>query len=80
MPIDRRFPTRAELVGRYAERSGRDVSAINYYHVLGLYRLTVIIAQIYVRYHRGQTQDERFAAFGPMIEIAAAAAEELTKQ
>jgi aminoglycoside phosphotransferase (APT) family kinase protein len=80
MPIDRRFPTRAELVGRYAERSGRDVSAINYYHVLGLYRLTVIIAQIYVRYHRGQTKDERFAAFGPMIEIAAAAAEELTKQ
>ncbi len=79
MPIDQRFPTRAELVARYAERSGRDVSQINYYHVLGLYRLVVIIAQIYVRYQRGQTKDERFAAFGPMIAIAAEAAQALTR-
>jgi aminoglycoside phosphotransferase (APT) family kinase protein len=65
------FLTRAELVERYAARSGRSVDAIRFYHVLALYRLAVIIAQIYVRYHRGQTQDERFAAFGALVPLIA---------
>jgi aminoglycoside phosphotransferase (APT) family kinase protein len=70
------FLSRAELVRRYAERSGRDVSAIEFYHVLGLFRLAVIAAQIYARFHRGQTRDARFAAFGPLIPVVATAAEE----
>jgi aminoglycoside phosphotransferase (APT) family kinase protein len=74
MPVDDRFPTRAELVKRYADRSGRDTSDIGFYHVLGLFRLTVIVAQIYIRYVRGQTQDERFAGLAPMIEVTAHAA------
>ncbi|MEM7110877.1 MAG: phosphotransferase family protein [Chloroflexota bacterium] len=69
------FMTRAELVQRYAEKSGRDVHNINFYHALGLYRLVVIIAQIYIRYARGQTQDARFARFGQMIPLMAKAAE-----
>lgn len=78
MPVgDPRFLTRAELVTRYAERSGRDVSNIRFYHVLGLFRLTVILAQIYIRFHRGQTRDQRFAAFGPMVALVARAAREL---
>ena len=64
---DARFFTRAQLVERYAARSGRDVTHIPFYHALGLYRLAVIAAQIYIRYRRGQTQDRRFAAFGAMI-------------
>ncbi|MEM7031474.1 MAG: phosphotransferase family protein [Chloroflexota bacterium] len=68
------FMTRAELVARYAQRSGRDVSNIRFYHALGLYRLVVIIAQIYIRYKRGQTQDERFAAFGKRVPDLARAA------
>jgi aminoglycoside phosphotransferase (APT) family kinase protein len=74
MPTDPRFPPRDELVRRYAERSGRDVSGIAFYHVLGLYRLAVIAAQIYFRFRNGQTRDERFAAFGPTIPVVAAAA------
>lgn len=68
---ERSFLTRAELVARYAARSGRSVANIRFYHTLGLFRLTVIIAQIYIRYARGQTQDQRFAAFGQMIPIVA---------
>jgi aminoglycoside phosphotransferase (APT) family kinase protein len=46
MPVgDARFLTRGELVAQYAGRSGRDVSNIRYYHVLGMFRLVVIIAQ-----------------------------------
>jgi aminoglycoside phosphotransferase (APT) family kinase protein len=74
MPTDPGFSSREEIVRRYQERSGRDVSAIGFYHVLGLYRLAVIAAQIYFRFQRGQTQDRRFAAFGPMIPVVAAAA------
>ncbi len=72
------FMTRAELVKRYAQKSGRDVSQINFYHTLGLYRLVVIMAQIHIRYVRGQTQDKRFARFGEMIPLFARAAVEVS--
>jgi aminoglycoside phosphotransferase (APT) family kinase protein len=56
--------TRDQLVARYAELTGRDVTHIGYYEVLGVFKLCVIIQQIYSRFHRGQTQDTRFANFG----------------
>ena len=78
MPVgDLGFMTRAELVARYAEKSGRDVHDIHFYHALGLYRLTVIIAQIFIRYERGQTKDKRFAAFEMMIPLTAKGAKEI---
>ncbi len=72
------FLTRKELVERYAKKSGRELHSINFYHALGLFRLTVIIAQIYIRYKRGQTQDERFAAMEFMIPMLAKAALEIS--
>lgn len=69
------FMTRQELVARYAKVSGRSVHDIHFYHALGLFRLVVIIAQIYIRYARGQTKDERFVTFGPMIPLMARAAQ-----
>lgn len=75
MPVDEPdFLSRDELIQRYAEQSGRDVSNIRFYHTLGLYRLAVIIAQIYIRYARGQTQDQRFASFGERVPLLAQAA------
>jgi aminoglycoside phosphotransferase (APT) family kinase protein len=56
--------TRDELVARYAVRTGRNMSHLGYYEVLGVFKLAVIIQQIYARFHRGQTQDERFRNFG----------------
>lgn len=72
------FLSRDELVARYAAKSGRAVGDIDFYHALGLFRLTVIIAQIYIRYARGQTQDPRFAAMEFMIPALARRARELT--
>lgn len=57
------FLTRAELVERYQSLTGLDISNVRFYEVFGLYKLAVIVQQIYSRYHRGQTQDERFAVF-----------------
>ena len=58
------FPTRAELVRRYAERSGRDVGALDWYLTFAYFKLAVIVQQIYARWARGQTRDPRFASFG----------------
>ena len=55
--------TRDEFLHRYAERTGRDLADIAYYEVLGIFKLAVILQQIYYRFHRGQTQDQRFRTF-----------------
>ncbi len=71
--------TRDEFIERYAKRTGRDVSSIGYHEVLGVFKLAVIVQQIYVRFHRGQTNDERFREFGgrarALIRLAATLAE-----
>ena len=71
MPTDGGFLTRRQLAERYAQQSGRDLSGIRFYHVLGIYRLLVILQQIYIRYRRGQTQDARFAKLGMTVEALA---------
>jgi len=55
---------RKELVRRYASRTGRDVSAIHFYEAFALFKVAVVIQQIYFRYQLGQTHDARFADFG----------------
>jgi aminoglycoside phosphotransferase (APT) family kinase protein len=52
---------RAHAVARYAERSGRAVTHVDWYLVFGAWKLAVILQQIYIRWQRGQTQDHRFA-------------------
>jgi aminoglycoside phosphotransferase (APT) family kinase protein len=59
--------TRAELVARYADKTGRDVSAMLFYYCFGLYKIAVIIQQIYARYVRGHTQDARFARLNERV-------------
>jgi aminoglycoside phosphotransferase (APT) family kinase protein len=56
--------TREQFIDRYAAKTGRDLSRIGYYEVLGVFKLAVIIQQIYYRFWRGQTNDERFREFG----------------
>jgi len=55
--------TRDQFFERYAERTGRDLTHIRYHEVLGMFKLAVILQQIYYRFHLGQTQDERFRTF-----------------
>jgi aminoglycoside phosphotransferase (APT) family kinase protein len=55
--------TRAEIVHYYAELSGRRIESFDFYYVFGLFRLAVIIQQIYYRFYHGQTGDERFRSF-----------------
>src|ERR1700760_730154 len=55
---------RSELAERYAQRTGRDLSNLVFYYAFAMFKLGVIIQQIYYRYFHGFTKDERFAALG----------------
>lgn len=59
--------SRDEFLERYARRSGREVGTVGYYEVLGVFKLAVILQQIYFRYLRGQTTDERFRDFDEQV-------------
>lgn len=62
------FYTRDEFVQAYAEKSGRDVSNIDYYITFAYFKLAVIGQQIYYRYKQGQTSDPRFAKLNVLVE------------
>jgi aminoglycoside phosphotransferase (APT) family kinase protein len=63
------FLSRAEMVERYARTTGRDCSRIAWYHAFNIFRYAAIAQQIYARYVRGQTSDERFAGFDVWVKI-----------
>ncbi|WP_270182220.1 phosphotransferase family protein [Alkalihalobacillus sp. CinArs1] len=54
------FMTREEFIESYARKSGRDVSQMNFYLTFAYFKLAVICQQIYYRFKKGQTSDERF--------------------
>jgi aminoglycoside phosphotransferase (APT) family kinase protein len=72
------FLRRADLLERYAERSGRDLSAIDYYTAFGYWKLACIVEGVYARYRGGAMGSEAsgFEAFATQVERLAAAAEE----
>ncbi len=63
--------SRRQLVERYKEQSGRAVENVLFYYCYGLFKLSVIVQQIYVRYVRGHTQDARFGKLNLMVETLA---------
>jgi aminoglycoside phosphotransferase (APT) family kinase protein len=70
------FPVRTELVERYAARSGRDVSDIDYYVALALWKFAVVIEGVYARHASGAYGDaddswRRWDALVPRIAEAA---------
>jgi aminoglycoside phosphotransferase (APT) family kinase protein len=54
--------SRRQLLERYAERSGRAAGAALFYYVFALFKIAVIVQQIYKRYVEGHTKDPRFAS------------------
>jgi aminoglycoside phosphotransferase (APT) family kinase protein len=52
------FPTYNEVLERYAQRTGRDVSGVDYYRAFGAWRLAVIGEGVYARYLHGVMGDE----------------------
>jgi len=59
--------TRAEILERYGSRTRLDLSGVAFYEVFALFKLAVVVQQIFFRYRRGQTDDPRFAALGERV-------------
>ena len=57
------FLTRREAVERYGARRGIDVGTVPYYYVFGLFKIAVVLQQIFHRYHLGQTKDRPLRVF-----------------
>jgi aminoglycoside phosphotransferase (APT) family kinase protein len=61
--------SRQQLAERYAEKSGRDLSHLLFYYVYALFKIAVIVQQIYRRYKQGISHDERFAGLIVMVRV-----------
>ncbi|QRP43696.1 phosphotransferase family protein [Amycolatopsis sp. FDAARGOS 1241] len=61
------YPSPDEVIARYAELSGRDVSALNWYVSFAFFKLAVILEGIYFRYRKGQTVGAGFESIGDAV-------------
>ena len=61
--------TRGELVQRYAEQSGRDVGNIVFYYVYALFKVAVIVQQLYFRYKQRLSTDKRLASLNLVAQL-----------
>ena len=53
--------TRMQYAERYLERSGRHADNLVFYYAFGLFKTAVVLQQIYYRWRKGITSDQRFA-------------------
>jgi aminoglycoside phosphotransferase (APT) family kinase protein len=72
------FPSRDEVRERYAQRSGRDLAAIDFFVALGYWKLAIILEGVYSRYSKGQygKPEAGFEEFGRNVGRLAEAADE----
>jgi aminoglycoside phosphotransferase (APT) family kinase protein len=76
------FPGRDELKARYTERSGRDLSQLDFFVALGYWKLAVILEGVYARYAAGQygKVDPGIEEFARLVERLAEAADEAERR
>jgi aminoglycoside phosphotransferase (APT) family kinase protein len=65
------LPTRSEVIERYAVGTGLDVAGVHWYEAFACWKTAVILQQLYTRYLRGETTDERMATRGDSISAQA---------
>ena len=76
------FPSRDEVRARYEEGSGRELSGIDYYVALGLWKLAIVLEGVFARYSAGQYGDEDDGGreFAKIVERLVEAADEAERR
>ena len=74
------LPSRQEIVDTYSARTGTAVDAIHWYEAYGTWKTAVIMQQLYARYIRGETSDERLRTSADRMDGVAARALDLLDQ
>ena len=60
-------PTAAEVVARYAERSGRDVSNLRWYSAFAAFKLAVVLEGVHFRFQHGATLGSGFEGIADLV-------------
>jgi len=68
------LPTRAEVVQRYAERTGLDCRSAAWYEAFALWKTVVVLVQLHARWKRGESSDPRMARIADAVPGMVAAA------
>jgi aminoglycoside phosphotransferase (APT) family kinase protein len=68
--------SRRELLKHYEQATGRTVANPLFYYCFGLFKIAVILQQIYARFVRGATHDPRFAQLGDVVAVLSRQAEQ----
>ena len=71
------FLTREEIIARYEERSGRSMSALNWYQALALWKAAVFMEGNFKRYQAGNSDDEYLGLFDRGVPMLAEKAREI---
>ena len=71
--------TRQEVIEKYAELRNIKLEKVLFYYVFGCFKLAVIAQQIYARYKKGFTKDERFAGLIHVVKACGKNAENAIK-
>jgi aminoglycoside phosphotransferase (APT) family kinase protein len=70
------MPSSGAMIARYAERSGRDVSAIAWYHVFARWKLAIVLEGSYAKFVRGESDKPIHEHFGRQADVLLASAAE----
>ena len=63
------LPSETELVARYAEKTGRDVSSLDWYRVFSPWKLAIVLEGSYAKYLRGESKNPTHAFFEKLNEM-----------
>lgn len=66
------LPSRAEVVDRFAERTGIDVTHAAWYEAFAQWKTAVVIQQLHDRWKRGESTDPRMATVADRLPVLAA--------
>lgn len=72
--------TRREVLDYYCKQTGRALDRFDFYAIYGLFRLAVIVQQIYYRYFHKQTANPQFAHFGQLVNYLEKRCQRLVEQ
>ena len=72
--------SREEFIQRYSERMGISIKNVDFYYCFGMFRLAVIVQQIYYRFYHGQTRDERFKILILAVQVLEKASQRLIEK
>lgn len=72
------FPTKAELLARYEERTGYAMTDLAFYRTLALWKLAILLEGLYKRFKAGKADSDWFAVLEHVVPAMATQAREWT--